>query len=304
MCKKLLLLLLLLPFQLLSAQTKLLTDFPEGYTPEEVGKRLAYRFVGEKHALHAGKWIGYPETFYWNGALKYAAVTKDKELIKLLEDKFAPLFTSEKALQPIMNHVDLNMFGSLPLDMYRVTKDKKYLYLGLPYADSQWEVPANAKPKEKEWAEKGYSWQTRLWIDDMYMITIVQTHAYKVTKDRKYIDRAAKEMVMYLDELQRPNGLFYHAPDVPFYWGRLPESCLGSVIQQSSANANARAQAIQHAACVALMKLVETDCSTVCRMPAGRCGRIDFAAITESSAAFAMEDGICSLDNESESSSG
>ena len=127
---------------------------------------------------------------------------------------------SEKALQPIMNHVDLNMFGSLPLDMYRVTKDKKYLYLGLPYADSQWEVPANAKPKEKEWAEKGYSWQTRLWIDDMYMITIVQTHAYKVTKDRKYIDRAAKEMVMYLDELQRPNGLFYHAPDVPFYWGR------------------------------------------------------------------------------------
>ena len=27
-------------------------------------------------------------------------------------------------------------------------------------------------------------------------------------------------MVLYLDELQRPNGLFYHAPDVPFYWGR------------------------------------------------------------------------------------
>ena len=27
-------------------------------------------------------------------------------------------------------------------------------------------------------------------------------------------------MVMYLDELQRPNGLFYHAPDVPYYWGR------------------------------------------------------------------------------------
>lgn len=80
--------------------------------------------------------------------------------------------------------------------------------------------PKMQKPEEKAWAEKGYSWQTRLWIDDMYMITIVQTHAYKVTNDSKYIDRAAKEMVMYLDELQRPNGLFYHAPDVPFYWGR------------------------------------------------------------------------------------
>jgi rhamnogalacturonyl hydrolase YesR len=27
-------------------------------------------------------------------------------------------------------------------------------------------------------------------------------------------------MVAYLDKLQQPNGLFYHAPDVPFYWGR------------------------------------------------------------------------------------
>ena len=112
---------------------------------------------------------------------------KDKELLNRLQDKFEPLFTEEKALQPIMNHVDVNMFGSLPLELYLVTKDKKYWYLGLPYADSQWKVPANAKPEEKEWAEKGYSWQTRLWIDDMYMITIVQTRAYKVTKDKNIL---------------------------------------------------------------------------------------------------------------------
>lgn len=152
--------------------------------------------------------------------MRYADGAKDKELIQRLQEKFDFLFTEEKILQPIMNHVDLNMFGSLPLEFYLVTKDLKYRYLGLPYADSQWELPRNVKPHEKEWAEKGYSWQTRLWIDDMYMITIVQTRAYKVTKDKKYIDRAAKEMVMYLDELQRPNGLFYHAPDVPYYWGR------------------------------------------------------------------------------------
>ena len=54
----------------------------------------------------------------------------------------------------------------------------------------------------------------------MYMITIVQSEAYKATGDPKYINRAAKEMVLYLDELQHPNGLFYHAPDVPYYWGR------------------------------------------------------------------------------------
>ena len=214
------LLFLLSSFQLLIAQTSLLKNFPEGYTPDEIGRRIAYRFVTEKHALDAGKWIGYPETFYWNGSLKYAAAAKDKALIKLLQARFEHLFTTEKELLPIKNHVDLNMFGSLPLELYWVTKDERYKELGLPYADTQWEVPEDAKPSEKEWAEKGYSWQTRLWIDDMYMITIVQTHAYKVTNDSKYIDRAAKEMVMYLDELQRPNGLFYHAPDVPFYWGR------------------------------------------------------------------------------------
>lgn len=220
MSKKFLILLFLIPFQLMFAQKSLLKDFPEGYTPEEIGKRIAYRFLTEKHALHVGKWIGYPETFYWSGALRYADGAKDKELIQRLQEKFDFLFTEEKILQPIMNHVDLNMFGSLPLEFYLVTKDLKYRYLGLPYADSQWELPRNVKPHEKEWAEKGYSWQTRLWIDDMYMITIIQMHAYRATGDMKYVERAAKEMAMYLDELQRSNGLFYHAPDVPYFWGR------------------------------------------------------------------------------------
>ena len=133
----------------------------------------------------------------------------------MLQEKFEPLFTTENKILPGMNHVDWNMFGSLPLELYRVTKEKRYKELGMPYADTQWEIPEDATAEQKEWANKGYTWQTRLWIDDMYMITIVQTQAYKVTKDKKYLDRTAKEMVMYLDELQRPNGLFYHAPDVP-----------------------------------------------------------------------------------------
>ena len=48
----------------------------------------------------------------------------------------------------------------------------------MSYADSQWEVSADANPKQKEWADKGYTWQTRLWIDDMYMIPILQIEGY------------------------------------------------------------------------------------------------------------------------------
>jgi unsaturated rhamnogalacturonyl hydrolase len=215
-----LLLLALSSFQMAFAQTKLLSDFPSGYKPEEVGKTIAYRFLGTKHALHVGKWVSYLETFYWAGSLKYASATNDKMLTNLLQEKFEPLFKSEKALLPIKNHVDLNMFGSLPLEFYKVTKEKRYYDLGMPYADTQWELPEKATETQKSWADKGYSWQTRLWIDDMYMITIVQTQAYTVTKDMKYLDRAAKEMVLYLDTIQRSNGLFHHAPDVPYYWGR------------------------------------------------------------------------------------
>ena len=54
----------------------------------------------------------------------------------------------------------------------------------------------------------------------MYMLTILQLEAYRATGDKKYLDRDATEMVAYLDKLQQPNGLFYHAPDVPFFWGR------------------------------------------------------------------------------------
>lgn len=221
MCKKILLLpFALLFFQGLFAQKDVLKDFPKGQTPDEVGKRLAYHFVDGRHDLYAGRYIHYAEVCTWNGALDYALRTNDQELINRLQHKFEPFFGIEQALLPPMNHVDYNMFGSLALKLYQINNDKRYLDIGIAYADTQWEVPANAKPEEKAWADKGYSWQTRLWIDDMYMITVIQGEAYKVTGDKKYLDRAANEMVMYLDELQRPNGLFYHAPDVPYYWAR------------------------------------------------------------------------------------
>jgi rhamnogalacturonyl hydrolase YesR len=197
-----------------------LKNFPGGSTPKEIGNRLSERFIPAKHSMYNGKWIHYAEVCTWYGALRFGEAAGDKRLIRKLKLRFEPFFTNEQSYLPIMNHVDLNMFGCLPLEFYKVSKDKRYFDMGIPYADSQWNVPENASNEEKAWAAKGYTWQTRLWIDDMFMITIIQSQAYRVTGNRKYIDRAAHEMVMYLDGLQRPSGLFFHAPDVPFYWGR------------------------------------------------------------------------------------
>ena len=195
-------------------------DFPVKADPKTVGNKLSKRLMETKHQLYGDRGIHYAEVCTWYGALRFAELTNNKGLIKQLRNRFELLFHLEKELLPPLIHVDQNMFGCLPLRFYSITKDQRYLDLGLPYADTQWELPANANEEERKWDKKGFSWQTRLWIDDMYMITIVQSEAYKVTGDAKYINRAAKEMVMYLDELQHPNGLFYHAPDVPYYWGR------------------------------------------------------------------------------------
>ena len=44
--------------------------------------------------------------------------------------------------------------------------------------------------------------------------------AYKATKDTLYLNRAARQLVVYCDKLQRENGLFFHRKDAPFFWGR------------------------------------------------------------------------------------
>lgn len=98
------------------AQKDHFKDLPDECSPQKVGAILGQRFIPSKHMLHGGKWIHYAEVCTWYGALRYAEVVGDKKLIKQLQDRFDLLFTTEKSYQPIMNHVDLNMFGCLPLE--------------------------------------------------------------------------------------------------------------------------------------------------------------------------------------------
>jgi rhamnogalacturonyl hydrolase YesR len=132
---------------------------------------------------------------------------------------------------PKRRHVDDSIFGVVPFEVAILTKnlptyDSRYLDLGKYWADRQWEpmpadMPAAFPPDELAAMEKqGLSGETRFWVDDMYMLTMLQLQAYRATGDRKYLDRDAHEMVAYLDKLQQPNGLFYHAADVHYFWGR------------------------------------------------------------------------------------
>src|ERR1700678_4435956 len=193
-----------------SVQSTEFADWPAGVAPQEVGKNLAEHFVTSPHQYT--KTIHYSEVCAWYGALQFAELTHDDALRQALIKKFEPLMPggAEADRRPERHHVDDSIFGVVPLEIAVQTKDAKFLKEGVWWADRQWESPQ----------PDGLSGETRYWIDDMYMLTMLQLESYRATGDKKYLDRDAKEMVAYLDKLQQPNGLFYHAPDVKYFWGR------------------------------------------------------------------------------------
>lgn len=211
----------------LSAQSDNLFNFPLEASPLEVGRNIVESYVSKPFRNFDGNRtapseIIYPETCAWFGALKFAGVTGDETLLRMLEKRFLPLLGSQKELMPIPDHVDHTVFGAIPLQLFLQTSNEAYFYIGIDFADRQWQMPGNKKRKEeyRRLLDEGLSWQTRFWIDDMFMITTIQSQAFLATNDEKYINRAAHQMSVYLDSLQQPNGLFHHAPSAPFFWCR------------------------------------------------------------------------------------
>jgi unsaturated rhamnogalacturonyl hydrolase len=195
------------------AQNQYFADWPAGTDPREVGKRVAERFIPTPHMemnSHGPLALHYSHVATWVGTLQFAAVTKDKDLMSRLVARFEPFLAPDAPRVPRSNHVDADVFGALPLELYLQTHRYQYRAMGLGFADGQWDNPT----------ADGLTNQTRWWIDDMYMITALQLQAYRATGDVKYRERAAAEMVAYNEKLQQPNGLYFHAPDVKFYWGR------------------------------------------------------------------------------------
>jgi rhamnogalacturonyl hydrolase YesR len=193
-----------------TAQKKEFTNWPAGMDPREIGKKIATDMI--PRWIPRGPGVHYAEDSTWYSALEFAKLTNDQPLTDALVKRYDPWRTEEgqQKLVSWQRHVDHNIFGIIPLELYIRTKDPQYLPLGKKLADQQWDKP---RPD-------GLTDETRFWVDDMYMITILQLQAYRAMGDKVYLDRAALEMVAYLDKLQKPNGLFYHGPEIPFYWGR------------------------------------------------------------------------------------
>ena len=200
-----------------------LTTEPDMYKPAGYKAPKAY----------GGHWqVHYSVVSLWVNALECAHLSGNTNLEKRLVAAFEPAYGEKTLWMHDYRHVDLSIVGAVPLEIAILNGDRRAASLGLRYADWQWEEPKEGTDWGDKWYdpiplaerranwERGYTPQTRLWLDDMYMITLLQGQAYRLTGDRKYVDRAAREMCLYLERLPRPDGLFNHAPEAPFAWGR------------------------------------------------------------------------------------
>ena len=216
-------------------------NFPANAEPLAVGKKVARQFLSVEPESYApkgydggeacggGNFVMYAVVSLWLNALQFARKSGDKELEKALIEHFEPFFGEKKSKCSKDNHVDFSVFGTIPLEIAILNGDARAREMGLRYADHQWEAPdpdnlgdtGNAGYEtQMGYLKDGFSPQSRFWIEDMYMMTVLQTQAYRLTGNMEYLERMARQMACYLDRMQLPNGMFHHSSIAPFFWGR------------------------------------------------------------------------------------
>ena len=194
---------------------------PDAYQPEGM-TRHSYVYGNGEH-------VHYSVVSLWVTALECARLSGDSGLEKRLTGAYYDLVRRNPGVFHDIKHVDYEVTGALPLEVAILTGDREAARRGLWYADRQWEKPTagdnnlkQVQPLEKrmEWWKAGYSSETRLWLDDLYMMSLLQLKAYRLTGDAKYLDRIAREMALYLERLPRRGALFFHSPEAPYVWAR------------------------------------------------------------------------------------
>jgi unsaturated rhamnogalacturonyl hydrolase len=148
--------------------------------------------------------ISYIPSVAWTNTLKLAALTNDQALAEKVRAQTAPWVTRAQPL-----------FGNR-IQLTSVAGTMVFADLGgeaLPLALEGAKLAASRKADGI--AEYGQGW-----TDDMFMASAILARVGRLPDQGGLLDAAATLLVEYSARLQRPDGVFIHATEGPFAWGR------------------------------------------------------------------------------------
>ena len=97
-------------------------DWPAGQDPAAVGAKVVQNLLDRPKLT---KEVSYMETCSGYGAVRFAAAIHNQDLLDQVMARYAGIITTDgTALLPKPTHVDRSVFGILPIEIYKATKDQ------------------------------------------------------------------------------------------------------------------------------------------------------------------------------------
>jgi rhamnogalacturonyl hydrolase YesR len=170
--------------------------------PIEIARVLAARYPQTPS-------ISYIPAVAWVNTLRLAQITGDASLRTKVMDQLKPWLAGEKPL-----------FGQQVL---LTATAGTMIFAELAHADRG--SPAGALAVEgarlaAEMKDDGVAAHGQGWTDDMFMASALLARSSRLPGRAHDLDTAARLVTDYAARLQRQDGIFIHATDGPFAWGR------------------------------------------------------------------------------------
>ena len=153
--------------------------------------------------------VSYIAAVAWVNTLRLAALTGDDGLRAKVRDQTQPWVSRDKELFaaqiPLTAIAGTMIFADLA-EAQGAGSARALAIEGATLASAR---------KSSGAAEYGQGW-----TDDMFMASAILARTGRLTDRGRDLDVAARLLIDYAARLQRPDGIFVHATDGPFAWGR------------------------------------------------------------------------------------
>ncbi len=138
-----------------------------------------------------GKAIHLPEVVASLGILKYAETTGNKELIDRVSSLYKEAYLKENTPNRMSTgHIEWQSTAILPLELYRLTGNDIFLKECLNIADAQM----------RDTQDNGVYKDATFESDELFMLTMLQTKAFKVYGNNERLDFLADNLSVYMDK--------------------------------------------------------------------------------------------------------